>query len=165
MIPYSAAELAEGERLASLVRPSRCPGNALALRCDRAAFLRLRARCRSGEAERDLAAVVEARDAAQRARWSAQLAAMNAARAAMPEAGDVVARAERYLAKLAQDGPSHEALRRAAVALVRGFALAEEEALAVLVRGYPGRVSRSELLRQVRGAARSERVGLGYLLG
>ena len=141
-----------------------CPGEAWARRMDRAELRRLQNRSRSGEAERDARVLAEERERAQRESYAAQMATLDAYRREHPQVANVFARAERYLETLARDGASHESLRRAALALVRGFALAEDEALGVLTRGWPAKVSRAELLRQVRGAARSDSVGLGYLL-
>lgn len=90
---------------------------------------------------------------------------------AEPDRAAAIDRARRYLAR---KGPSiagaggHTALLHAAIALVRGFALSEREALGLLRVEFNPRCKPSwterDLTRKVREAAKAERVGLGYLL-
>lgn len=88
-----------------------------------------------------------------------------------PTRAEVLTRASAYLASMPpaiSGSGGHQATIRAAVALVRGFDLAAEEALEVLLRDYNPRCrppwSRAALLHKVRSAARADRVGRGYLL-
>lgn len=88
-----------------------------------------------------------------------------------PERAPVLERARRYLAhkdpSIAGSG-GHDALLSAAVALVRGFALTEREALELLRADFNPRCkppwSTRDLERKVREATKAQRVGLGYLL-
>lgn len=81
-------------------------------------------------------------------------------------------RARAYLAKMpgavaGQEG--HKTTFAAALALVRGFSLSEDAALDLLADDYNPRCDppwkRSELLHKVQSAAKTSKVGTGYLLG
>jgi hypothetical protein len=86
-------------------------------------------------------------------------------------AANVLERAAKYLARqepaIAGAG-GHNALLRAAIAMVRGFALSHDDALRLLGSEYNPRCvppwSRAELERKTFEAARAERVGFGYLI-
>lgn len=107
----------------------------------------------------------------EEARRAAQEREAEAARARLAVLGDVRERARRYLAAMppaiAGSG-GHVATYRAALAMVRGFALAEPDALA-LMREFNARCeppwSARELERKVAEAAKARDVGIGFLLG
>lgn len=135
---------------------------------------RLRARCASGEAQRDRATMGAAAARAEAVRLEAQLQRIEAERGeAGPGAGDVEKRASAYLAAI--EGGSRgagnslgAAAFRAALALVRGWALSEDAALTMLEREYAPRCSppwtHRELLGMVRRASMATRTGYGWLL-
>lgn len=83
----------------------------------------------------------------------------------------VLERASRYLASMPpaiQGSDGSGATMRAAVAMVRGFALDDADALALLVHEFNPRCvppwSARELQHKVASAAKATRAGLGYLL-
>lgn len=108
---------------------------------------------------------------AERAHVARQMAAIDAYRRRAPSGGrSPEEQASRYLDAIpgAVSGAGLDiALRRAAMAVVCGFALPEAVALALLVREYAPRCQPTpplhELRRKVRGAARA-RLTPGYLL-
>jgi hypothetical protein len=138
-------------------------------RCDAAAAVRFRQREAAGESMRDLAVLDEMRARAERDRHAAELARIAAERARLvgkqTDAGDVTARASSYLAAM---GAESGGAWKAALALVRGFALDEGAALGLLATEYAPRyhraLPRAELIGMVRRASRATRTGYGWLL-
>ena len=137
-------------------------------RCDALALARLRARCASGAAAADQAMLAEQIGKTSAERIRRQLAAIDAERASHggnSSGPDVSDRASRFLATIG-DGPGDA--WRAALHLVRGWALSESAALAMLEREYAPRYHRAlprvEIVGMVRRASRSTGTGYGWHL-
>lgn len=141
-------------------------------RCDVVPLARLQARSASGEMAADFAVLdaIEARVRAARDAANVKRIAEERARLGLDApgrgGGDPVGRASRYLATL--DGDSSASAFRAALALVRGFALDEGTALTLLLTEYAPRyhraLPRAELIGMVRRASRATGTGYGWLL-